>query len=704
MNTKKFTKWLIGAFALTMAVFQPVGTLPDNSPLNTVVTAEAASTQPGKVTLRGITAVSNNRIRISWNKASNATYYRIYYKVPGGRWKLIKTVGSNVTSYTHVSSAKYPIKCGQKYTYTVRAYNSKSRRAGSYNAKGLTTRTVPSTVALRSARRNSNNSVTVSWNKAYGGNYYRVYRKTPGSGWKLLANVRSTSLSYTDRNPVKGKTNIYTVRMYNSATRAAGRYNTSGVSVNIGGTASAKTPGKPTLSKISSSAYNKITISWKKASNATHYRIYYKAPGGRWKLIKTVGANTTSYTHTSSSTYPITCGQNYTYTVRGYNSSSKKAGSYNSKGLTTKTLPSTVSLRYAKRSGNTVTVSWNKAYGGNYYRVYRRTAGTSWKLLANVKSSSLSYTDKNPVKGQKNIYTVRMYNSSTKAAGRYNTNGVSVTVPNAAATVKTPGKPVLTKIATSGYNKVIINWNKTSNATHYRIYYKTYGASSWHLIATVGSGTTSYTHTSSSKYPLVQGRKYTYTVRAYNSTYKTLGSYDSNGLTVTIPKQQHQHSYQAIVTTEPTCTTNGVKTYTCTGCGDTYTEAIPATGEHHWQYEGTDVPMSWQDENGVQVSNEVRVTSVTCCTICGYFYGNQVTNSDLVFDRYWLHTDEPGPCYGRGYTVLPVYARYELYECPDCQTFKRGKLAYYHYRLDDRFDHTLTQEEIDELGLPQPEL
>ena len=63
MNTKKFTKWLIGAFALTMAVFQPVGTLPDNSPLNTVVTAEAASTQPGKVTLRGITAVSNNRIR-----------------------------------------------------------------------------------------------------------------------------------------------------------------------------------------------------------------------------------------------------------------------------------------------------------------------------------------------------------------------------------------------------------------------------------------------------------------------------------------------------------------------------------------------------------------------------------------------------------------------------------------------------------------
>ena len=38
------------------------------------------------------------------------------------------------------------------------------------------------------------------------------------------------------------------------------------------------------------------------------------------------------------------------------------------------------------------------------------------------------------------------------------------------------------------------------------------------------------------------------------------------------------------VTTEATCTKEGVKTYTCTynGCGETKTEAIPATGEHTW--------------------------------------------------------------------------------------------------------------------------
>ncbi|MCD8158140.1 MAG: hypothetical protein LUD77_04380, partial [Clostridiales bacterium] len=39
------------------------------------------------------------------------------------------------------------------------------------------------------------------------------------------------------------------------------------------------------------------------------------------------------------------------------------------------------------------------------------------------------------------------------------------------------------------------------------------------------------------------------------------------------------HSYdEGSVTTEPTCTAEGVMTYTCTACGDTYTESIEAKG------------------------------------------------------------------------------------------------------------------------------
>ncbi len=38
---------------------------------------------------------------------------------------------------------------------------------------------------------------------------------------------------------------------------------------------------------------------------------------------------------------------------------------------------------------------------------------------------------------------------------------------------------------------------------------------------------------------------------------------------------------EGTVTTEPTCTEDGVKTYTCANCGETQTESIPATG-HAW--------------------------------------------------------------------------------------------------------------------------
>ena len=50
---------------------------------------------------------------------------------------------------------------------------------------------------------------------------------------------------------------------------------------------------------------------------------------------------------------------------------------------------------------------------------------------------------------------------------------------------------------------------------------------------------------------------------------------------LTACKDEHTHSYTKQITAEATCTEKGVITYTCS-CNDTYTEEIPATGEHTW--------------------------------------------------------------------------------------------------------------------------
>lgn len=63
------------------------------------------------------------------------------------------------------------------------------------------------------------------------------------------------------------------------------------------------------------------------------------------------------------------------------------------------------------------------------------------------------------------------------------------------------------------------------------------------------------------------------------------------------PPVQHTHTWNAgVVTKEPACTEAGVKTYTCTTCGATKTEEIPATG-HTW--------------------NDGEVTTAATCTEAG---------------------------------------------------------------------------------------
>ena len=107
-------------------------------------------------------------------------------------------------------------------------------------------------------------------------------------------------------------------------------------------------------------------------------------------------------------------------------------------------------------------------------------------------------------------------------------------MPVFAASGKTPSAVSVTKAA-AAKNSVTVTWKRASNATSYRIYYKQAGARKWTVLANVSSKTTKYVHKTSRKYPLKGGKKYAYTVRAYNKYGRKWSSYDKKGKTVTIP-------------------------------------------------------------------------------------------------------------------------------------------------------------------------
>ena len=197
------------------------------------VSVQAAAAKPSTVKLSSVKVVDYNKINVKWKKTSGATNYIVYYKKAGsGKWVKVKTLDNTKSSYTHTSSKKYPIVVGQKYTYTVKAYNKKTKKSGSYNKKGLTANTIPQTVTGMVATFNDevDPTVTISWQPAKGATSYVVYFRTKdNTKWLRLGTTKS--LSYTDEGPYRGYNNAYTVRSYSNG--VYGKYDTKGTSVYV---------------------------------------------------------------------------------------------------------------------------------------------------------------------------------------------------------------------------------------------------------------------------------------------------------------------------------------------------------------------------------------------------------------------------------------------------------------------------------------
>ena len=222
LNIKKYFYQILSIFAALLLAFS-IAQIPVQ-----------AAAKPGTVKLSSVKVVDYNKINIKWKKTSGTTNYIIYYKEAGSKkWIKIKTLDNTKSSYTHTSSKKYPIVVGQKYTYTIKAYNKKTKKSGRYSKTGLTTRTVPATVYGLGAGLTGDNTVNVSWNPAGGTTHYVIYRKANDSAPSKIATISSKYTRYEDKNPVEGVTNTYFVFGYSSKFKVYGDGSNTGVSIKV---------------------------------------------------------------------------------------------------------------------------------------------------------------------------------------------------------------------------------------------------------------------------------------------------------------------------------------------------------------------------------------------------------------------------------------------------------------------------------------
>lgn len=150
----------------------------------------------------------------------------------------------------------------------------------------------------------------------------------------------------------------------------------------------------------------------------------------------------------------------------------------------------------------------------------------------------------------------------------------------------------------------------------------------------------------------------------------------------------HVHDYSSTITTPPTCTGTGVRTYTCSGCGDAYTEVISATGHSFGAPVVTVAPtctgtgiqtatcsvcgetmQSVIPATGHSYSSEVTIapdcinTGVRTytCSVCGDVYTQSISATghrwQVVTTVPTVYDTESGQLVTEGYT---------LYECATC--------------------------------------
>lgn len=348
----------------------------------------------------------NGGVKITWNKVSGASKYRIYQKNSSDWFRVSDTTSNSIVDKS--------VDVGT-YTYTVRCISDdgKSFESG-FNPKGSSIRYIQAPKILET--NVVNGGIKVIWETENNTNY-RLYCKTEGKGWTKVCDTKTGVVTHKNLQP--NKTYTYTVRAISSdAKKYLSGYDPVGMS--------AKYVATPKISKTEVT-YDGVKLKWNKVAGAEKYRVYYKDGEGWNKLADTTG---NSYLDMGLVSRELSIKDNsvngqYIYTVRCISSNGKVFQSgYDTKGYKANLGNECPEIVRVDSMHGGITVSWTDVCEDNSkYRIYVKEKG-SWKKLADTTNNY--YTHKNVKAGQTYTYTVRCVSKDGKKfTSIYNPSGVT---------------------------------------------------------------------------------------------------------------------------------------------------------------------------------------------------------------------------------------------------------------------------------------
>ncbi len=175
-----------------------------------VYTIVVTNTLVGK-TSKITPTVSTSSVKLTWNKVSGATGYKLFQKVDG-KWKTISTTTATTYTFKNLNS-------GTRYSFAVKAYkkvDSKVTYSNVYTSIGTATKTA--TPSIKTITSTVKGKVNLTWTNVTGETGFQVYYSTSkDSGYTRYGNFKGNVTKATLSGFTSGKTYYFKIRTYKSS-------------------------------------------------------------------------------------------------------------------------------------------------------------------------------------------------------------------------------------------------------------------------------------------------------------------------------------------------------------------------------------------------------------------------------------------------------------------------------------------------------
>ncbi len=230
-----------------------------------------------------ISSVTNevNGAQIKWGKIDGVPNYKIWRKTGNAAWTAIATVNGASADYTYTDTG---VVNNGHYNYSISCV-ADSESAYKTPGKDTTFYAAPAINAVVT----EDGDIKITWSAVESISKYRVQRKAGSGSWTTVANNLSAK-EYTDTSVTSGTK--YTYRICSLKTDKVSGYRTTAARIYL---------DPPTITKATSNAKGKITVTWDVAVvGATTYDVYVRKNGSDTWTRKATGVKVSAKTSTVS--------------------------------------------------------------------------------------------------------------------------------------------------------------------------------------------------------------------------------------------------------------------------------------------------------------------------------------------------------------------------------------------------------------------